>query len=325
MVKRVLLTGCCGFIGSFTVQNLIDKGYFVVGIDNMNDYYDVRLKKHRLDILKKMENFKFYHGDIERLDTVNHIFNEFKPDGVINLAARAGVRASTENPWIYLSTNIVGTLNILKTMKDFNVKRFVQASTSSVYAGLKGPYNEEMKVDTPFSPYAASKKGCEDLCYSWHHLYDFDISVVRYFTVYGPAPRPDMSIFRFIHWISNGQRVQLTGDGTQSRDFTYVEDIAEGTVLSYEKSKGFEIFNLGAGENPYSMNQMISIIEELSGKKAFIDYLPVPRADVPSTSADISKAKNVLGWKPETGFKEGLKNTYKWYCDESDWVRNIQL
>jgi len=229
-MNKILVTGAAGFIGWKTSQKLLEAGRPVIGVDNMNDYYDVTLKTRRLEELQKTEGFTFYLSDIENLASMDTIFRDNKIDAVINLAARAGVRYSIENPHVYMSTNAQGVLNLLELMRKYGVRKLVHASTSSLYAGQKMPFTEELPVNTPISPYAASKKASEAMAYAYHYLFDLDISVLRYFTVYGPAGRPDMSIFRFIKWIDEGKPLELFGDGTQSRDFTYIDDIASGTI-----------------------------------------------------------------------------------------------
>ena len=290
----------------------------------MNDYYDVRLKEWRLKQLQKYENFKFYDLDIENLGALKVLFEDNPIDAVINLAARAGVRYSIVNPHVYLSTNAQGTLNLLEVMKEHNIKKMVLASTSSLYAGQPMPFKEDLPVNTPISPYAASKKAAEVMSYTYHYLYGMDITVVRYFTVYGPAGRPDMSIFRFIKWIDEGHPIELYGDGSQSRDFTYVDDIAEGTIKAL-KEVGYEIINLGGGKNPISLNYVIKKIEEYLGKKAKIEYKPFHKADLKETWADITKAELILGWKPKVSFDEGLKRTIDWYIQNRDWLKDIKL
>jgi UDP-glucuronate 4-epimerase len=279
---KILLTGVAGFIGWKTAHNLLDKGYTVVGIDNLNTYYDPRIKLWRLKTLTGRKNFSFHNVDIENLEALKLLFEIYQPfDAIINLAARAGVRYSMENPFVYFTTNANGTLNLLELAKDYGIKKFVLASTSSLYAGQPMPFKESLPVNTPISPYAASKKAAEVTCYTYHYLYGIDISIVRYFTVYGPAGRPDMSIFRFIYKIMKGEPIEVFGDGTQSRDFTYVDDIAEGTVRAL-KPLGCEIINLG-GNQPYQLNEVIQIIEELLGKKAKIVYKSFHKADLKAT------------------------------------------
>ena len=324
MKETVLLTGAAGFIGWKTAEFLLKEGYEVVGIDNLNNYYDVRLKNWRVEQLKKFDNFKFFNVDIENLGALKVLFDTFRFDVVLNLAARAGVRYSLINPNVYLQTNAQGTLNLLELMKEKGIKKMVLASTSSLYAGLPMPFKEDLPVNTPISPYAASKKAAEVMAYTYHYLYKMDISVVRYFTVYGPAGRPDMSIFRFIKWIDEGQPIKIFGDGTQARDFTYVDDIARGTILAM-KPVGYEIINLGGGKNPISLKEIIKKIEKLLGKKANIQYLRPNKADMKETWADISKAEKLLNWKPEIDIEEGLKRTVKWYLENKDWLKDISL
>ncbi len=323
-MKYILLTGVAGFIGSRTAENLLEKGYAVIGIDNLNDYYDVRLKKYRLKNLAEHSNFKFYNIDIESYEALKNVFEENNLNHVINLAARAGVRYSLFDPFIYVRTNSLGTLNLLEYCKTHNIGKFVLASTSSLYAGQPMPFKEDLPVNEPISPYAASKKGAEALAYSYHYLYDIDVTVTRYFTVYGPAGRPDMSIYRFIKWIDEGTPIELFGDGTQSRDFTYVDDIAEGTVRAGETKTGYEIINLG-GNKPYELNYAIQLIEECLGKKAERELKPFHKADLKATWADITKAQQLLNWKPEISLEEGIKRTVQWYIDNKEWAKNIDL
>lgn len=310
-MKKVLLTGAAGFIGAQTIKNLLNKGYSVVGIDNLNDYYDVDLKKMRLSGLQHPK-FQFEQIDIENKSDLVRIFNKHSFETVYNLAARAGVRYSMENPDIYMSTNAQGTLNLLECMRQHNVMKLVLASTSSLYAGQPMPFNEDLAVNTPISPYAASKKAAEVMAYTYHYLYKIDVSVVRYFTVYGPAGRPDMSPFIFADKLLKGEELPVFGDGTQSRDFTYVDDIAEGTVLA-SKKVGYEIINLGGGNNPYTLLQMIELMEKYSGKKAKLKLSEKVKADMDVTWADISKAKKLLGWEPKVSFEEGIKRLMDWH------------
>lgn len=322
-MKKVLVTGCAGFIGSVVTKQLLEQGYFVVGVDNLNDYYSVALKKHRNEQLCKSEKFEFHHLDIENKSDVANLFKQHQFETVFNLAARAGVRYSMENPDVYFSTNLNGTLNILDQIKDGKTK-FVLASTSSLYAGQKMPFSEELAVNTPISPYAASKKAAEVLSYSYHYLYGIDISIVRYFTVYGPAGRPDMSIFRFIKWIDDAHVLEVFGDGGQSRDFTYVEDIARGTILAAKKV-GYEVFNLGGGKNPISLNTVISMIETKLNKKAKIKNESFHKADILETWADISKAEKILNWRPQVGLDEGISKSVAWYLENKAWAGQIKL
>ncbi len=321
--KTYLVTGCAGFIASRVTQLLLNDGHTVVGIDNLNDYYDISLKNHRVSQLES-PNFQFSVLDLEDTTLVNELFEKYKFDGVINLAARAGVRYSMINPSVYMTTNAMGSLNLLEAMRNNGVRKYVLASTSSLYAGQEMPFVETLPVNKPLSSYAASKKAAEVLAYSHHHLYDLDISICRYFTVYGPAGRPDMSYFRFIQWIDQKRPLEIFGDGTQSRDFTYVDDIASGTIAAL-KPLGYEIFNLGGGKQPTTLLLMIQKLEELLGKKAKLEFKPFHIADVKSTYADISKAKSMLDWEPTISLDEGLEQCVKWYRDNQPWAGSIEL
>lgn len=328
MSNKYLVTGAAGFIASQVSKQLLDQGDQVVGVDNLNDYYDIRLKNWRLEQLKAhphAQNFTFYDLDIEDYANLSDLFQAHGSfDAVLNLAARAGVRYSMENPHVYLSTNAGGMLNLVECMRAEGCKKLVLASTSSLYAGQKMPFTEDLAVNEPLSPYAASKKAGELMAYSYHKLYQMDVSVVRYFTVFGPAGRPDMSIFRFIKWIDEGVPIQMFGDGSQSRDFTYVDDIARGTIASV-RDVGYEIINLGGGRNPVSLNTIISKLEELLGKKAKIDHKPFHVADLMETWADISKANSLLGWEPQVSLEDGLKKSIQWYMDNRHWLKEVKV
>jgi len=323
-MQSILVTGAAGFIGARTCQSLLERDISIIGIDNMNDYYDVRLKTYRVESLKRYKNFQFHVVDIESLSSMDELFGRFSFEAVINLAARAGVSYSMENPHVYMSTNAQGTLNILELMRKYGIGKIVLASTSSLYAGQPMPFREDLAVNTPISPYAASKKAAEVMCYTYHYLFGIDVSVVRYFTVYGPAGRPDMSIFRFIKWIDEGVPIELFGDGTQARDFTYVDDIAEGTIRAL-KPIGYEIVNLGGGKNPISLNYVIGLIESLLGKKAITDQKPFHKTDIKETWADISKAKQALDWEPKVDIEMGLKRTTDWYHENKGWLQRLSV
>ncbi|HBR15658.1 MAG TPA: nucleotide sugar epimerase [Candidatus Omnitrophica bacterium] len=322
-MKTILLTGAAGFIGSKTAELLLKKNYRVIGIDNLNDYYDVILKAHRLQQLNHIKNFTFSQIDIEDADTLKRLFKRFSFDAVINLAARAGVRYSMVNPTVYFTTNTQGTLNLLELCKEHGVKKFVLSSTSSLYAGQKMPFQESLPVNTPISSYAASKKAAEVTCFTYHYLYGIDVTILRYFTVYGPAGRPDMSIFRFIKWIDEGKPIELFGDGSQSRDFTYVDDIADGTVKALKKV-GFKIINLG-GNSPHKLRYVIKLIEGYLGKKAGVKRFAFHKADIKATWADISEAKKILKWQPTVGLEEGVRRTVAWYLANKDWAKDVKL
>tara|TARA_Y100000768_G_scaffold388083_2_gene382049 strand:+ start:21089 stop:22060 length:972 start_codon:yes stop_codon:yes gene_type:complete len=321
---KYLVTGAAGFIGHEVVTQLLAQNHEVVGVDNLNDYYDLKLKEKRLADLSEKKKFEFYQIDIEDMTALESVFSLYEFDAVLNLAARAGVRYSMENPDIYVSTNVQGNLNLLNLAKKYQIKKYVLASTSSLYAGKEMPYTENLDVSGPISPYAATKKAAETMCYTYHHLYDMDISIVRYFTVYGPMSRPDMAQLRFMKWIDEEKEIELFGDGEQARDFTHVKDIARGTILAL-KPLGYEIINLGGGQNPISINTMIRDLEKLLDKKAKVDKKPSHKADMQTTWADISKAKRLLGWEPVISFEEGLKDCVNYYLEHIDFYKDIQL
>jgi UDP-glucuronate 4-epimerase len=319
----------------------------VVGVDNMNDYYDVRLKEWRLAQLQKKPNFEFHNIDIEDYDSLYQLFKKYSFHSsansrmhqscdmeteiashspfhsVINLAARAGVRYSLENPFIYYTTNVQGNLNLLELCKKFGIRKYILASTSSLYAGQRMPFKEDLPANEPISPYAASKKSAEVTCYTYHKLYHIDVSILRYFTVYGPASRPDMCPLRFISWIDRGQQVTIFGDGMQLRDFTYVDDIAQGTIAAL-KPLGFEIINLG-GNEPIKLMGFLNIIEKHLNRRAHIVYEPTHPSDMFATWADISKAKRLLGWKPEVKIENGIESSIKWYFENGSLAAFIKL
>jgi nucleoside-diphosphate-sugar epimerase len=319
-VPCYLVTGAAGFIGSKVAQLLLDAGHDVVGIDNLNSAYDPRLKQWRLRILSEAPRFRFEQLDIADFSAVEQFFKREASgarsggpfDAVLNLAARAGVRPSVGDPWIYLRANAEGALNLLELCRRYNVKKFVLASTSSLYGAHNPiPFDEGADTSRPLSPYAASKSAAEAMAYTYHHLHGLDVSVLRYFTVYGPAGRPDMSVFRFMRKIAEGEPITVFGDGSQQRDFSYVDDIARGTVAAL-KPLGFEVINLG-GDRPIRLDYVISQIAELAGRKPIINYRPAHPADVPATWAKVEKARRLLDWAPEVAIEEGLRRTEAWY------------
>ncbi len=324
---RILVTGAAGFIGSRVCERLLDHGHDVVGADNRNTAYDPRLKDARLARLEGRERFRFVPLDVTEWEPVRELFAQEDASGgfdaAINLAARAGVRPSVENPWVYYRTNAEGTLNLLEGCRRHGVGKLVLASTSSVYGGNPTPFHEDADTSRPLSPYAASKKAAEALCHTYHHLYGLDVTVPRYFTVYGPAGRPDMSVFRFIRWIAEGEPLTLTGDGRQQRDFSYVDDIAEGTVAALGPV-GFRTVNLGS-DRPVSIGHVIETLERLIGRKAEVRRAPAHPADVPATWADIGRARSLLGWEPSTPLETGLRRTVQWYFDNREWASAIEL
>lgn len=323
-MANYLVTGTAGFIASKVSEQLLAAGHQVAGIDELNDAYDPRLKQWRLDRLKGRENFQFSQTDIRDRPALEKLWDQAGPfDGVLNLAARAGVRQSLENPWVYVDTNTTGTLNLLEMCRHRGVKKLVLASTSSLYGSRNPvPYNENADTNHPLSPYAASKKAAEALCHSYHHLYGIDVTVVRYFTVYGPAGRPDMSLFRFVQWIAEKRPVVVFGDGSQSRDFTYVEDIARGTIAAL-RPLGYEVINLGS-DRPMVLMDALKLIERLVGKKANIDFQPFHKADIHATWADISAAREKLGWEPQVSHEQGIENLVHWYMENRAWASEIR-
>lgn len=316
-----LVTGAAGFIGARTAEFLIRDGHTVVGIDNINDAYDPRMKEYRLQKMQAMPGFTFHKLDISDKSIIEQFKNE-KFDGVINLAARAGVRYSVENPWVFVESNVIGTLNLLEICRVTGTKKFIIASTSSIYGGDPPyPTPESASSSEPLQPYAASKKGAEAMCHAYHHLYGIDVSVVRYFTVYGPAGRPDLALFRFVQWISEGRPVRVNGDGEQSRGFTYVDDIARGTILAL-KPVGYEVINLG-GHEVITINNLIKLIEDVVGRKADVQYGPPNPADMFTNWADVSKAGELLGWEPQFDMRAGVTRLVEWYNAEREWARDI--
>ncbi|MGD8626591.1 MAG: SDR family NAD(P)-dependent oxidoreductase [Anaerolineae bacterium] len=327
-MAHYLVTGAAGFIASRVAELLLEEGHTVTGVDNLNDAYDVRLKEWRLARLQGRPNFSFHHLDIVHRPTLADLFASASPagppfDAVVNLAARAGVRPSVENPWLYVDTNVTGTLNLLELCRQFAVKKFVLASTSSLYGARNPrPFREDADTDGPLSPYAASKKAAEALCYTYHHLYDLDVTIFRYFTVYGPAGRPDMAPLRFVQWISEGRPVTVYGDGQQSRDFTYVDDVARGTIAGL-RPLGYEVINLGCDE-PVVLLDLIHLIESLVGREARLEFYPSHPADVRATWANIDKAGRLLAWRPRFPFRDGVARLVDWYQTNRYWASQIE-
>ena len=325
---RVLVTGAAGFIGSRVCALLHEAGRQVTGVDNFNDAYDVQLKMWRWVQLENLPGMELHRLDInsealERLFERRARVEKGSPfDAVVNLAARAGVRASVENPRVYVEANVDGALNVMEMCRKFGVSKFVLASTSSLYGrDHPTPYREDMNTDRQLSPYAATKKAAEAMAYTYHFLHKLDVSILRYFTVYGPAGRPDMTPLRFTQRIREERPITIFGDGSQSRDFTYVDDIARGTISAL-RPVGCEAFNLGNDE-PVKLIDMVGIIEELTGKKAIIEYKPWHPADMAATWADITKAKKHLEWKPQTTLREGLGKLAIWYESNRSWAKDI--
>ena len=323
-MAHVLVTGAAGFIASRICDLLLNEGTEVTGIDILNDIYDRRLKEYRLKQLSGRDGFRFSKTDITDFEGLEKLFSDNRFDAVINIAGIPGVRLSMKDPWLYLNVNTGGTLNLLECCRRHGVQKFILASTSSIY-GENAPFptDESASSDRPLQPYSASKKGAEAECHAYHYLYDIDVTIFRYFTVYGPAGRPDMAIYRFVRWIAEGEPILLNGDGNQTRGFTYVDDIARGSVLGLKKV-GYEIMNLG-GHESISINDLIRKLEGMIGKKAVIEHRPVVKADMLANLADISKARRLLGWDPQVDLDEGLQRTVDWYLREREWLKDIRI
>jgi UDP-glucuronate 4-epimerase len=320
-VAHYLLTGAAGFIGARTAELLLDAGHRVTGVDDVNDAYDPRVKRHRLAKLAARPEFRFLELDVAKRDALARLDGSF--DALLNLAARAGVRASVENPWLYVEANVTGTLNLLEWCRARGVRKFVLSSTSSVYGGSDATvFREDQESSRPISPYAATKKAAEALCYTWHALHGLDVTVLRYFTVYGPAGRPDMSVFRFVRRIREGEPITVYGDGSMARDFTYVDDVARGTIAAL-RPLGYEIINLG-GEHPAEVRELVATVERALGRKAEVRHEPAHPADVPRTAACIDKARRLLGWEPRVSLAEGVANAVAWYEAERAWAKDVR-
>ena len=312
-----LITGGAGFIGSTLSQKLIEKGNKVVAIDNFCDFYDPKIKEDNVKELLKNNNFKLYRKDIRDRQAIKEIFDENKIDIVMNLAAMAGVRPSIENPILYQEVNCLGLQNILEEMRAHKVKNGVFASSSSVYGNCKEvPFREDMVVDYAISPYAATKKANEVMAHVYHKLFDMNIIMLRFFTVYGPKQRPDLAINKFTRLMLEGKEIPMFGDGTTSRDYTYIDDIVDGIIKScnycMNNKEVYEILNIG-NSSPTTLKEMINTIGQVLKIEPKIKQLPMQPGDVDRTYADVSKAKALIGYEPKTTFKEGIENFIKWY------------
>jgi nucleoside-diphosphate-sugar epimerase len=318
---RVLVTGCAGFIGWKVSELLLRDGHSVAGIDSLVNGHDIPLKHWRLSRLEADPRFSFSRLDISHVGALDEAFTNDSFEAVFNLAARAGVRQSVKDPRSYYQSNLTGALNLLEFCRETGVRKFVLASTSSVYGDGQRPFQEDAPTDRPLSPYAASKKAAETLCYAYHRAYGLDVTVLRYFTVYGPAGRPDMAVFRFIASTTEEEPLLLYGDGYQERDFTYVDDIARGTVLAL-KPVGFNVFNLGS-DRPVAIRQVIELVQEIVGKRARILQQPAMPGDVRATWADITRARCFLEWEPKVTLEQGLGQAVAWYQENRTWAREI--
>ncbi|MEH7418618.1 NAD-dependent epimerase [Neobacillus drentensis] len=324
-LKTILITGCAGFIGFHLSKQLLINHYVVVGVDNLNHYYDVHLKEARLKQLKEYKNFTFELCSIEDKAEMEKIFSLSQIDIVINLAAQAGVRYSLENPYAYIESNIVGFLNILECSRQFNIEHLIYASSSSVYgANTQLPFSTKDHVDYPVSLYAATKRANELMAHTYSHLYDLPTTGLRFFTVYGPWGRPDMSYFKFTNAIVNGEKIEVFNFGDMKRDFTYIDDIVEGIVRLMDKkperiqvpdissTAPYKVYNIG-NNRPEELMTFISVIEDKLGKKAKKEFLPMQPGDVQATYADVEDLENAIGFKPKTSINEGIGKFVDWY------------
>jgi len=308
-----LVTGGAGFIGSHLCERLLEEGHTVTALDNFNDYYDPRLKWRNIEPLRQRPGFTLAEADILDMNRLQQVFAAQSFDAILHLAARAGVRPSIAQPLLYQQVNIQGTMNLLEMARQHRLDRFIFGSTSSVYGeNRKVPFSEEDPVDNPISPYAATKKACELMCYTYHHLHQLKITCLRFFTVYGPRQRPDMAIHKFTQLIATGQKVPMFGDGTTRRDYTYITDIIDGVCLALERCASYHIYNLGESQT-IELRRLIELIAANLGKDARIERLPIQPGDVPITYADVSRAQRELDYQPRVKIEEGVRNFVKWF------------
>jgi UDP-glucuronate 4-epimerase len=308
---KAIVTGAAGFIGSHLCERLLKDGWYVGGVDNFDDFYDPQIKHNNIKDCLRNKQFKLVEADIRDSAAMNKVVGE-GADVVVHLAARAGVRPSIAHPALYADVNINGTVTLLEAAKKNNIKKFVFASSSSVYGNNKKvPFSEDDNVDFPISPYAATKKAAELICHTYHHLTGIAMTCLRFFTVYGPRQRPDLAIHKFARLIETGKPIPVYGDGNMMRDFTYIADVIDGTMASINKCAGYNIYNLGESR-PVTVNALISEIEKALGKKAIIERLPVQPGDVERTYADVAKARRDLGYNPNTEISTGLKCFVEW-------------
>jgi UDP-glucuronate 4-epimerase len=315
---KILVTGGSGFIGSSVADKLLKRGDHVVCLDNFDEFYDPRIKRKNIEAALKSPSYKLVEGDIRDLKLLKDLFKREKFDRVFHLAARAGVRPSIIDPLLYEDVNVRGTMNLLEAAKENNLPGFIFASSSSVYGNNKKvPFSETDNVDNPVSPYAATKKACELICHTYHHLYNLNISCLRFFTVYGPRQRPEMAIHKFTRLIDQGKPVPMFGDGSSRRDYTYVDDIADGVLKAIDYNAEFEIFNIGESRTT-ELRRLIELIEKSLGKKANIEQFPDQPGDVQVTYADITKSKKILGYDPRTQVEEGVQKFVEWYMENRE-------
>jgi len=315
---QILVTGGAGFIGSNVTKKLLERGDSVVCVDEFNDYYSPKIKELNIAQFADNPNYTLYRGSITDYEFLKIVFEKESIQRVVHAAARAGVRPSIENPFIYEDTNVKGTLNLLHLAKEFKIENFVLFSSSSVYGNSsKAPFSENEVVDCPISPYAATKKATELLGYTYHHLYKLNVNVVRPFTVYGPGGRPDMFPFLATKLIDEGLEVKRFGDGSTRRDYTFIDDLVDGVVAALDTILGYEIFNLG-NSNTVELNYFISTVEKILGKKANIKEYPMQPGDVLITNADLTKSRKLLGYNPKVKIEEGMSIFIKWYQENKN-------
>ncbi len=326
-MKTILVTGCAGFIGSHTAELFLKLGNRVIGLDNLAPTYSIEIKRRNLEQVRahasNPENFIFIEGNIRNSNIVENALKAHHPDLIVHLAALAGVQPSIKNPSEYMEVNVTGTVNLLESAHKLGIKNFILASSSSVYGtNSKVPFSEADRVNHPISPYAASKRSCELLAYTYSHLYQMKIACLRFFTVYGPRQRPDLAIYKFTQAILNDQLIQIYGDGTSQRDYTYISDIVEGIGLTSEwiqsekaERNRFEIFNLGESQT-VPLNQLVSLLEKTLNKKAKVEHAPYLPGDVPITYADLAHSKEILGYQPKVKIEEGINKFCDWYLNQ---------
>lgn len=313
MADSILVTGGAGFIGSHLCEKLIECGHEVVCLDNFNNYYDPKVKWDNISVIQRHANATLVEADILDVEKLRRLFTEYKFDVVVHLAARAGVRPSIRQPLLYQKVNVEGTTNLLEMMREFKTGKFIFGSSSSVYGeNIKVPFSEEDPVDHPISPYAATKKACELICYTYHHLYGIPITCLRFFTVYGPRQRPDMAIYKFTRAIDSGDEITMYGDGKSRRDYTYVSDIVEGIYKSIEHCRKYHIYNLGESQT-IELRRLIHLIAENVGKEPKIRRLPMQPGDVPITYADVTRARNEIIYQPNVAIEQGIATFTAWY------------
>ncbi len=320
-MQRILITGGAGFIGSHLCETLLHVGNEVVCLDSFNDYYEPAAKRRNIEALLPEQRFTLVENDILNLEFLRDFFAVSRFDVVVHLAARAGVRPSIQEPILYQQVNVAGTNNLLEVAKETGVKKFIFASSSSVYGeNKKVPFSEEDPVDNPISPYASTKKAGELICYTYHHLYSLPITCLRFFTVYGPRQRPDMAIHKFTRSISREEEINMFGDGSSQRDYTFISDIIDGICLSIENCSGYHIYNLGESKT-IKLGELITLISQSVGKKARIKSLPVQPGDVPITYADISRARREIDYNPTVDIRTGVERFVEWYTRMEETVQ----